>query len=334
MTITVVSILTMNAQASTSSGGTHSSPNVNYNRNFPLDVEDKCFARYSHFPTNIDEPNNQQLQKQPRNIIIGGACHARDGFYELIVDDDGNSINYKSFKNDYKRKFANLLYIELYGAPDTHSYLVQNNKFIAVYKENEYYNVYDMENDKWMLKQDEKLVKYFVVGQSTLINDEIIIVSSGNQLYFYFIGNDHITDPTLIHKYTLKTKNISFIFHGMCIIDFVKQESPKDKLYQTYELKIILFGGQLNNDFLSSFLYLDVLLSYQDDKLDSISIDEKLIDIMANSSGEFFLRAVILWSWMNCYTQSGIYKNIYNCQELFSFCAVQITTVTKSHDFT
>ena len=134
-----------------------------------------------------------------------------------------------------------------------------------------------MENDKWMLKKDEKKLKPYI-DRSVLINDEIIIGSSNKELYFYFVGNDHITNPILIHKYRLKTEGVSFHSHGMCIIDFIEQESSEDKLYQTYKLKIILFGGGYNKDFLSSVLYLDVLLSCVDIKVLSLSIDENLID--------------------------------------------------------
>ena len=71
--------------------------------------------------------------------------------------------------------------------------------------------------------------------------------------------------------YKLKAKGVSFHNHAMCIIDFIKQD-------ETYKLTIILFGGKRNKDFLSSFLYLNILLSYQDSKILSLSIDENLID--------------------------------------------------------
>ena len=250
-----------------------------FKHDFPIDVSMVPFTRYSYFATSInDEYYEQSPQQQQRNIVIGGRDNNVDGFCELIVDDNRNSIHYKSFTNDYNRKFANSKHIGFKNAHFTRSYLVQNNKYILVFKLHKCYNVYDMENDKWLLKQGEKKLKYFP-ERGVLINDEIIIGSYDNELYFYFIGNDHITDPVLLHEYTLKTKKVSFFFHGMCIIDFIKQESSKNESQQTYAFKIILFGGfYKQRDFLSSFLYLDILLSYQDIELSSISIDENLID--------------------------------------------------------
>ena len=78
---------------------------------FPIDVLVIPFTRYSHFPTNINDENNQQLTKQQqKNIIIGGYFNNGDGFYEFHVHDhdNSNSINYKSFTNNYNKKFANL----------------------------------------------------------------------------------------------------------------------------------------------------------------------------------------------------------------------------------
>ena len=30
-------------------------------------------------------------------------------------------------------------------------------------------------------------------------------------------------------EYTLKTKHVSFMLHGMCIIDFIKQKAPQNE---------------------------------------------------------------------------------------------------------
>ena len=261
----------------------------------PIDVAYVPFAQYSHFAASIDK-NNNKLAKQEKILLIGGYKIDKDVyFYEFVVDKNRNSINCKSFENDYKKKFSNVHYLGLRRASYTHSYLVQNNKYLVVFREHRVYNVYDMENDKWLLGLGEKRLRHGMGdgSRSVLINDEIIIVSRAkcHELCFYFIGKNHMLDPILIHEYTLKTEDVSFKYHGMCIIDFriVQQESSdsqdRNKLYhdqQTYKLKIILFGGIRNQDFLSSFLYLDILLSYManDEKFDliSLSIDENLID--------------------------------------------------------
>ena len=256
--------------------------NITYKHDFPLKVYEVPFSQYSQFPANIDK-KKQVSPAQQKNIIIGGEANG-DGFYELIVDNNTNSINYKSFANDYNKKFANLKHIGLDDARQTHSYLVQNHKYLVVFEMGRKYNVYDIENDQWMLRQYEKLLRHHISwgSQSALINDEMIIISSKTKLYFHFIGNNHIRDPIFAHEYTLKTKGVSFHRHGMCITNFIQQKSQQDELYHTYMLKIILFGGDENKDFLSSFLYLDVLLSYISNdakyQLVSLSIDENLID--------------------------------------------------------
>ena len=246
---------------------------MDFKHDLPIDTTFVPFTQYSHFPNNISD---QKQQKNTKLIVGGAVVSDGDGFYKFQVNDNGNSINYKLFKNECNKKFANLKHAGIHTAQCTHSYLVQNNKYLVVLQSNKHYNVYDMENDKWLLKQREKELKHSL-SRSALINDEIIIISQGNELQFYFIGDHHITDPILMHKYTLKTKDISFMFHGMCIIDFIKQTSPKNELYKTYKLKIILFGGSANKNFLSSFLYLNILLSYKDFSFVNLSIDENLI---------------------------------------------------------
>ena len=262
--------------------------NVEYDCDFPIHVACVPFTGYSHFPANIDANiTNQKSPPQKKNIIIGG-IRGNECFYELNVHDTGNSVNYKSFKCDYNKKFTNLKCIGLDNAMYTHSYLVQNNKYIVVFKKNQCYNVYDLENDIWLLKKGEKKLKhvYHHGSRSVLINDEILLISQHNQLQFYFIGNHHVTNPILIEKYTLKTNNVSFIQHGMCLIDLIKQESSQNQSYQTYTFKIFLFGGY-NNDFLKSFLCLDVLLSYQNVALANLSIDESIIKIVNNCMSLF-----------------------------------------------
>ena len=102
-------------------------------------MRDAPFIKYSYFCTKKNAKKNEKSTKQQqKNIIIGGFdrfCDG-DGFYELFLDDnDSNSINYKSFKNYYNKTFANLKFIGLDNARNTHSYLVQNNKYIVVFGE-------------------------------------------------------------------------------------------------------------------------------------------------------------------------------------------------------
>ena len=169
----------------------------------------------------------------------------------MIIDSETHSIQFKSFENDYKQKFAKVNWIGLSDPKFTHLYLVDNNKYLVVFYCNQEYNVYDMENHVWI----NRLGTVYLSANSTyysrsvLINDEIIILSNLNHLYFYYIGNNCITYPQPIHQYTFKTQNVKHQRHGMCIIDFTRQESissSNDHLYPcyNYKLKILLFGGK------------------------------------------------------------------------------------------
>ena len=263
-------------------------------KDFPIDVSHTRFTHYSHFPTNINihKTNEYSQSQEKKNLILGG-FDIDEGFHELIVDDENHSINYKSFAKDYKKEFANLEYAatDLYldHGQFTHSYLVQNNKYIVVFYGNSYYNVYDMENDEWMIQNDyTKLEKHdnSFSSQSVLINDDMIIISIGDSLYFYFIGNNHITDPKLVHSHQLPKKYGSFEHHGMCLTNFVQindddekeSKSSSKSSFDKYKLKFVLFGGR---ERLPSFVLLDVLLSYNhwDSKKINVSISDELIDV-------------------------------------------------------
>ena len=248
--------------------------------NFPITVHYVPFVGYSKYPTNID--TQPQVNKE-RHIVIAGKLSIAGGFHEFIVDDDAKSIKTKSFENDYNKKYGSLQCIGEKDARYTHSYLVEKNKYLVVFYYNDFYNVYDMINDKWMLNQYEKKLSEnrSEFSRSVLINDEIIIISKDNELYFYFIGNDHITNPILIHKYTLKASGFFFDDHGMCIINFIEKKFPQkedDEKCQSYKFKIILFGQSYNKGIVPFFLYLDTLLSYNNSKVITLSIDETLID--------------------------------------------------------
>ena len=102
------------------------------------------FTQYNHFPTNTIDQNNKQLsEQQQKHIIVDGSSNAH-GFYELIVGDNTNLINYKSFKNDYNKPFASLIHVGLENALYIQSYLVQNNKYIVVLDIHKAYNVWTL----------------------------------------------------------------------------------------------------------------------------------------------------------------------------------------------
>ena len=266
---------------------------MDFEHNFPRDISFVPFTSHSYFPTNSDTQNHEISTKQ-RNIILGGFESSIGGFFEFIVDDT-NTIKYKSFEIDYNKVSANAKCTGLYTAEFAHSYLIENNKLLVVFCGVSCYNVYDMENDKWLLPRHGKTLMENISRNSTfesgirsvMINDEMILISVGSDFLFYFIGYDNIIDPILIHHYKLKTNNIEFICHGMCVIKCVKHESgigtgiAKQNAYVTYKLKIVLFGGK-NNPILSSFLLLDIFMSYvvkeKTYQLVKVSINENLID--------------------------------------------------------
>ena len=247
------------------------------------------FPGYSYYATNVQETNAVSQIKQ-RNILLSDFNHRnKDGFCELIVDKKTNSIIAKSFKKDYHKRNANVYAggLSVHVINHIHSYLVRNNKYIISFYSDYWYNVYDMINDQWLIEPpaNEKTLKKSDNNfmQSVLINDKIIITSKARELHFYCIANEYIENPLLIHTYNFKTQDVKYICHGMEIIDFVKLKSDeKLKKSEKYKFKLILFAGMKNYDILSSFLILDIVLSYISNKfkfkLIKVCIDENLVD--------------------------------------------------------
>ena len=96
----------------------------------PIDASYVSFAGYSKFATNIDQ-DTEKSQIKHKHIILGSCDDDKPGFYEFLVDNDTNSSNYKSFKNDYDKKYANLQNIGLNNnVQEAYSYLVENNKYL------------------------------------------------------------------------------------------------------------------------------------------------------------------------------------------------------------
>ena len=283
----------------------------------PFRVSDTPFTRYSSFPTNT-ERYDQQTQNVDKKKLIVSATYSdfsNSCFQEFFTDDETNAMHYKSFENDYNKKFAHLKYSSLWqGDYLSHSYLIENNKYLVVFKDNDYYDVYDMDKDKWLV--DHKCPLGEKVGfksRSIMINDEIIIASGDDLcgLRFYYMGNKHITNPITIYSHYLQTP-LLFAQHGMCVIAFKKLDTNlkksknlKNELLKTFELKIILFGGSWNDPILSSFLILDILIdcdyskNWQSFPDVDISIDETLIDWnkikLTNMGFSYTLRKSIIW---------------------------------------
>ena len=238
---------------------------------------------YTPFTKTSILQKSQQTNK--KHVILGDSNQQGIQFYVVHVDPRSNKIMCKTFRQRYKKKYGNLRYAGYSDVHCVHSYFVAQNKYIVTFCGNNYYNVYDTQNDKWLIKLnefDKKLKGNFCYEtcRSLLINDEIIVISSEKQMLFYSIAHDHIANPQLVHRYTLKNKNLCFSKHGMCCIEFKKSKTKdsKDSKNIIYHAKILLFGGENNGGFLSSFLTCKVSFFYQCFKSTPIiTIDEQLV---------------------------------------------------------
>ena len=193
---------------------------------FPYDTSFMQFAAYSAdstFGTNI------LSKKDMKSIILGGYWHCRDGFYDVLLNHKTNRITFKSFIKDHHKTNANLREIGLEReAICTHCFMTRNNEYIIVFKLNVLYNVYDMKKDIWVLPIGT--CKFNFDGdhsRSILLDDKIIIISTGREIYFYSIAND-ISNPVMITTYTMELKNSSeetkYSNHGMCLYEYTKED--------------------------------------------------------------------------------------------------------------
>ena len=211
-----------------------------------------------------------------KNYILNGANGNENLIHEVVLNKN-NIIDCKSLVKDYNKPNAD---VDKMGTPDglyTHSFLLNNDKYLMVCHAQNGMNVYDIENDKWLLEKSCHILTYgsSVGARMLLLNDEIIVVSSEKYLVFYLVPNvtDRITEPIFLFKYLLKTTKLTYNGHGMCCLQFNynEKEISNDKAKKTYvgsykydkiyNFKILLFGGQYNKKFTASFLTLDISIS-------------------------------------------------------------------------
>ena len=193
-----------------------------------------------------------------------------------------------------------------------HSYIMQTNKYLIIFGEmnkskSRMYNMYDLDNDEWVIntpfsfKEIVQTSSLFICDnnnnnnnndgdsdyqddssmyRSILINDEILIISRQNGLWFYNFNN--LLQPIKFDKNILINNKcgLNYRGHGMLLIGFkyfkydefkskikgissilkkkerkkkrlendqfeFKSEPKKSKLYQ---LRILLFGGVADNN--------------------------------------------------------------------------------------
>ena len=167
----------------------------------------------------------------------------------------------------------------------THSFLMRNNKYLMIV-DCEGSNVYDIKNDKWLL--DSNNGKFYCDDwyddRAILISDDILALSSGNTIEFYFVGKmknknvntinthdesqlvDQITSPKYLTSYDIKYDDVNAKFenHGMVCtnLNIIDGDDDDNKNVCQLKFNVVLFGvvSRLDNEFL--FVDLGIMLSY------------------------------------------------------------------------
>ena len=247
--------------------------------------------------------NAQDSKYSKRNIIIGGVLHKQVTFLDAQVSlKDGNHvIEYKSFKKDYQKLHARLHMTNsttipfefLDDAEECHSFLINDNKHLMVFND-EGSNVYDIENDTWLLNKKDESIIYSRVDvidddRVLLITDEIFVISYQKDLYFYFINKNDVAHPKLLKKYTIKQEKVSYEQHGLVCtkLEQTNDVKPLSKTGNTCTLltfEMIIFGGR-NIVFGKSFIKFIVDLSY-----DNVNIN---ININIDQSNDYDIKPII-----------------------------------------
>ena len=148
------------------------------------------------------------------------------------------------------------------------SFITRDNRYIITYNNIKGYNVYDIENDKWLLQKDyamkfANILKWDGYDDgiaSVFINDEIIITSDSIFLYFHYIPTRDLKYLIEIKQYKLKTQELDYSYHGMCCIQLNCDKDETKKINQ-FSIKLLIVGGSKNTWFLQSFLIVDVLIT-------------------------------------------------------------------------
>ena len=245
------------------------STSCSWKNDFPYDMHQVPFAQNSIEST---LKNKKEQFYKNINLIVGGRIaypNGVRGFHEILLSDKDNSISFKSFANDYKTHNANLGKIGICATRGVQSFLLDNNKYLIVFREHYGYNVYDMINDKWLLNTNNTK---FLGQKCILITDQIIASYDyyRDKIHLYYIGANNMTNPQHIKAFTLDT---NYSFAGMCCTEFIKNEKDNKLMFK------ILLCGSNNIPFLSSFLSLSISLSLNNNKIikfDQNKIDEKM----------------------------------------------------------
>ena len=237
---------------------------------------------YAPFLKQSDEKYIQTSNRQPvQNIIVGGCGgDSETEFHEVFLTKDTTEpgyVTYKSLNKDYNKSNADLKKILLNDAEDVNSFLIDEKYILIEYRTE--YNVYDLINDKWLLKKNNSFANKLKLNQSkeffwynarsVIINDQFYISSFGDKLYFFTVWNyNRITNLDVIQKYTIRNKDSAYQGHGMCCVGFkyncnINSKSNAQTAVHDLNFKLLLFGSiQPEHNFFSSFLTLDIQMEF------------------------------------------------------------------------
>lgn len=239
------------------------------------------FARYSPDLTLLGTKSNVKTR-----FILPGDQH-NTNLHEVLINsndsDNDNRIAFKSFKNDYKKPNGSVDAMNLRNGTSIMSHITSDNKYILMLHYSFGYNVYDIENDNWLLKENKQLSIHHMNARSVLINDEILAISEANMIYIYTISlskkYDRLRDPYRIKEYEIpQTFDCNYDEHGMGVNNVMMDGNG-----HVCEFGLYLFGGY-HRAFDESFHTINVDLFYKAADVDDKSINNNIyVNIEINS---------------------------------------------------
>ena len=246
----------------------------------PFNVRDSPFARYSITNAKDNESKAVERRVNHKKAIIIGQDNVDNNiitFYEIIISEvDNTKIEIKSFYKDYNKKNANLNQFRAGYPSNIFSLLTKDNKYIIVFRWDFGYNVYDIDNDKWLLAKCDRTIDYAKMNaRIEFIKDEIIMITCQKEVYFYSVAN--LKAPKKI-KFCFISKNIrtNYVSHGLSCIDFksIVDKSDHDENINSsiYNLSFVMFASY-NEVMFTSFIKFDVSISVKT-RLSNININD------------------------------------------------------------
>ena len=245
--------------------------------NWPFNVDYLHFTRYS------DDLLLDNAIPNKKHILIGGQGDGTT-FHEISQTPEGTK--WRSVNEWYHKKNADIERIETSSSRSMRSFITKDNNFIIVYERSCGYNVYDFENDCWLVEPgcdaNTTINASHFKPACLLINDKIFVISAESHVKFYVL-TQNFKVPVLVKKYHVD--HSWYRRHGMCLID-VKKDCDKAKQKQKgkqkesknkpasdekesvnsgYHVTILLFGGNAADDdaaFMRSFVTLNVEINF------------------------------------------------------------------------